>query len=169
MNIITKSNNNLLADSRAIYSIDMKYRYLLERIWDKSKPLCIWCMLNPSTATEFNNDPTIERCEVRSNMLGMGGYIILNLFAYRSKDPNQLLWIKDPVGAYNDLLIDENIQRGNRVILAWGTKGRLFNRGNIVMERFRLNKIPIFAFRLNKDGTPNHPLYISYKQDLIEI
>jgi len=51
--------------SEALYSPCEAYRYRLTRRWGAAAPL-IWIMLNPSTATEAANDPTIERVCRRS-------------------------------------------------------------------------------------------------------
>ena len=46
----------------AILSEDRKYRYVLSRIWDESKPLVVIIGLNPSTADEKDDDNTIKKC-----------------------------------------------------------------------------------------------------------
>ncbi|MCB2110163.1 MAG: DUF1643 domain-containing protein, partial [Rhodobacteraceae bacterium] len=45
----------------ALYSRCGAYRYLLSRRWGPGGML-LYVLLNPSTATEAANDPTIERC-----------------------------------------------------------------------------------------------------------
>jgi hypothetical protein len=39
-----------------------RWRYTLWRIWDDTRPYCAFIGLNPSTATETVNDPTVSRC-----------------------------------------------------------------------------------------------------------
>ena len=46
----------------AILSDDRVYRYMLERTWDCRKERVLFVMLNPSTADEKEDDPTITRC-----------------------------------------------------------------------------------------------------------
>ena len=48
--------------SSAIFSPCKKYRYVLWRVWDKSLGYVNFVCLNPSTADEIHNDPTIIRC-----------------------------------------------------------------------------------------------------------
>ena len=43
-------------------SDDKLYRYSLWRIWDDKKPYVLFIGLNPSTADETEDDPTIRRC-----------------------------------------------------------------------------------------------------------
>ena len=58
--------------------------------------------LNPSTADEIQDDPTIRRCIRYAKDWNYGGYIMGNIFAYRSTDPKKLLHIDDPIGRKND-------------------------------------------------------------------
>lgn len=46
----------------AILSVDRKYRYILSRTWDETKPTVVFIGLNPSTADEETDDPTIRKC-----------------------------------------------------------------------------------------------------------
>lgn len=82
---------SLFEDQGAEFSEDRKYRFALWRIWDKSKPLVMFVGLNPSTANESDNDPTIKSvCRIaKSN--GFGGVYMMNCFAYVSTDPKQLV------------------------------------------------------------------------------
>jgi hypothetical protein len=74
----------------AIFSACQTYRYSLTRIWnDKKKPI-IFIGLNPSTADENNDDPTIRKCVHYSYQWGFGGLIMVNLFAFRATLPNDL-------------------------------------------------------------------------------
>ncbi|MCB9902553.1 MAG: DUF1643 domain-containing protein, partial [Planctomycetes bacterium] len=45
--------------STATFSPCRTYRYSLTRIWDDAAPVCGFILLNPSTADETRNDPTI--------------------------------------------------------------------------------------------------------------
>ncbi|WP_030186512.1 DUF1643 domain-containing protein, partial [Streptomyces capuensis] len=46
----------------AVFDRSRIYRYLLTRVWDPSRPLLVYLMLNPSTADATTADPTIRRC-----------------------------------------------------------------------------------------------------------
>ena len=76
--------------AETVFSPDRAYRYVLVRRWSTfaDKPrICCYIMLNPSTADEAKNDPTVERCERRARDNGYDGLCVLNLFAYRSTAP----------------------------------------------------------------------------------
>lgn len=142
----------------AVIDSSERYRYSLWRCWQKDAPRITFVMLNPSTADEFKNDPTITRCINFSKYWGFGSLEVVNLFAYRATNPDDLLNVADPVGDDNDTYILEALNRSEIVILAWGTKGSFLNRDNEVLElvsRYDLN-----VLGMSKEGHPKHPLYI---------
>lgn len=152
------------AASRAVYSDCQAYRYALTRVWNQHKGQMLFVMLNPSTATERQNDPTIERCERRARQLGFGGVQIANLFAFRSTDPKALRNAPDPVGPQNDAvllsLVDET---GPEMILcAWGVHGGLMGRGIMVETMLRAEGHRLWHLGLTAAGHPRHPLYVAY-------
>lgn len=139
------------------------YRYMLTRIWDMSKPNVAFCMLNPSTADELVNDPTVERCERRARMLGYGGLVVVNLFAFRATDPNELYDAEDPVGPDNDAFIKDAIKLSSLFVCGWGNHGTLTGRNLEVLNLLKSLGIEPHALKINMDGSPAHPLYIAYK------
>ena len=82
----------------AILSEDRKYRYVLLRTWDEAKPAVLFIGLNPSTADEEDDDPTILKCINYAKTWGYGKILMVNLFALRSTDPSILIHAADPVG-----------------------------------------------------------------------
>jgi hypothetical protein len=149
--------------STASFSDCKKYRYSLWRSWDETKPTAVFLMLNPSTADELTNDNTVERCQRRANSLGYGSLKVVNLFAFRSTDPQQLYLQADPIGPENDEAILKATTNAGIVICGWGTHGSFRNRGAQVVELLRRNGIKPYYLVLNKDGSPGHPLYVAYK------
>lgn len=159
------------AQSTAVYSDCERYRYLLTRIWNEDTPRALFVMLNPSTATEVQNDPTVERCERRARALGFGGFRVTNIFAWRDTDPRAMRAAADPVGPANDAAITESCAwaagAGDRIIAAWGTHGAHLDRGPAVERLLRAQPRPLHHLGLTKDGHPKHPLYIAYDQQPI--
>ena len=102
--IIKKFNKDGM-HSRAEYSACMKYRYSLSREWNPKAPRVLILLLNPSTANEKSDDPTILRCRKRVSSLGFGSMTICNLFAFSSKNPKNLLIEPEPIGPKNDKTI----------------------------------------------------------------
>lgn len=139
-----------------------KYRYSLWRTWDDTKPSAVFVMLNPSTADEAKNDPTVERCQRRATALGMGGLRIVNLFAWRSTKPDALYETEDPVGPENDAAIIDACKQASLVICAWGTNGKLMGRDVSVVGLLAAHGAQPMCLQVNADGTPKHPLYVGY-------
>ena len=149
------------AASVAVYSDCEAYRYSLERVWGDG-PRVAFVMLNPSTATELQNDPTVERCERRARALGFGGFAVGNIFAYRATDPKVMRGVADPVGPENDASILGMAEVATQVVCAWGTHGLHLGRGAAVEGLLRRVGVPLYHLGLSLGGLPKHPLYIGY-------
>ncbi|WP_298676952.1 DUF1643 domain-containing protein [uncultured Lentibacter sp.] len=162
--MITRSHIKGDAPSIAVYSDCERYRYLLTRIWEPEGRRALFIMLNPSTATEVQNDPTVERCERRARALGFGGFRVANIFAWRDTDPKNMRAADAPVGAQNDAQIVESCDWADQIIAAWGAHGDHLGRGAAMETILRKTGRPVFHLGLTKAGHPKHPLYISYAQ-----
>ena len=150
------------AASVAVYSDCERYRYMLTRVWDRSGRKALFIMLNPSTATEVQNDPTVERCERRARALGFGAFRVLNIFAWRDTDPKAMRAATDPVGPGNDAAIRDSLPWADQIICAWGTHGAHLDRGAAVEALLRAAGAELYHLGLSKAGHPKHPLYIGY-------
>ncbi len=145
-------------DKGATFSEDRRYRYSLWRIWDG--PACdalAFIGLNPSTADESIDDPTIRRCMAFARRMGCGGIFMLNLFAYRSTDPKALTQVDDPVGPDNDFAIRRySGMHYVWTVAAWGAGGALQGRDKAVLGMVD----EVYCLGLTKGGQPRHPLYV---------
>ncbi len=162
--MITRTHTKGDAPSTALYSACEAYRYALTRTWDADGRRVLFVMLNPSTATELQNDPTVERCERRARALGFGAFRVCNIFAFRATDPKVMRAQADPVGPGNDAAIRDGAEWANTLVCAWGTHGAHLNRGSDVANLLGHTGKPLFHLGLSKDGHPKHPLYIAYAQ-----
>lgn len=162
--MITRTHLKGDAASTAIYSPCERYRYALTRIWDASGDRVTFVMLNPSTATEVQNDPTVERCERRARTLGYGAFRVTNIFAWRDTDPKAMRAAPEPIGPENDAAILDACDWADRTICAWGTHGAFLNRGPAVESLIRATGIAPYHLGLSKAGHPKHPLYLRYTQ-----
>lgn len=145
--------------SGALYSDCEAYRFGLWRRWAEG-PCLLYVMLNPSTATELANDPTIERCQRRAVQLGFAAMRIANLFGWRATRPEDLRRAADPVGAGNDRVLADWAVSSEMVLAAWGVHGALLGRAGQVAPRLAGD---VRHLGLTKEGHPRHPLYVSYK------
>jgi hypothetical protein len=149
----------------AVFSLDKVYRYKLWRTFLMGDGVAAFILLNPSTADETHNDPTIRRCLNFAKKAGFYKVIFGNLFAFRNTYPETLLKILDPIGNENDKYLIEIAKESTCLIFGWGNQGLFLNRGEYVaklLNEFR----PSCLDRLTKFGCPKHPLYLRGNVDI---
>lgn len=161
--MITRTHLKGDAASEAVYSDCETYRYSLTRIWDGGRRRVAFIMLNPSKATEVQNDPTIERCERRARALGFGGFRAVNIFGFRETDPALLRKAEEPAGHDNDAALLAACDWADQIICGWGVHGEHLSRGPAVEALLRDAGYELQVLGLTKAGHPRHPLYIGYK------
>lgn len=149
-----------LFDRVATFSEDRAHRYtLVRRVQPYGFRTVAFVMLNPSTADETNDDPTIRRCIAYARAWNFERLVVGNLFAFRATDPRDMKAAADPVGTLNDAYLVEIAKRAELVVCAWGQHGKHRVRADHVawmMRRFN----DLHALELSNDGTPKHPLYL---------
>ncbi len=87
---------------------------------------------------------------------GYGGIIVVNLFALRSTDPNNLCTSDDPIGPENYHYIFQASWDVNLTIAAWGIRGKYLKQDEKVLAQ--LTNPHYLA--LTKNGSPHHPLFL---------
>lgn len=154
--------------SGAVFDKDPKYRYLLWRIWEdwdiENPPAMVQFIgLNPSTADEIENDPTVTRCINYAKDWGYDGMFMSNIFAWRDTNPKNMKVAEKPIGQFNDNFLLTTHQESAITVACWGNHGAYKNRGDEVMRL-----IPdLYILSMTKIGHPSHPLYL--KKDLVPI
>ncbi len=154
----------------AFLSEDRKFRFWLLRVWDETLPLMCFIGVNPSTADETVDDPTIRREMAFAKREGFGGILKLNLYAYRETVPAKM-WKAQKAGV--DIMggrrnWGEALQTYVRefgctmVVAAWGSQGK--KRGPELSRGWKGLK----CFGKNDDGTPKHPLYLKADTEIVE-
>lgn len=172
---------DLFPGQHTIFSPCRQWRYFLRRPWaqqvaegfagadlftagapGRDRPPVAFCLLNPSTADEAKDDPTVARCRRFAVRWGYGDCIVLNAFAYRATDPRNMKAFAEPVGEDNDRIIlktvDHVLGRGGLIVCGWGNHGAHLNRGQTLREL--LGERRISGFPLTGAGEPGHPLYL---------
>ena len=148
----------------AIFSEDRRYRYVLWRVWSQTRRPLLMIGLNPSTANEISDDPTITRMMVRANKAGYGSLVMTNLYAFVSSNPDVLLEDGDFIGIETDAYLIQAIQIADRVICGWGSFPAARKRADYVLKM-----IPQpYCLGVNIDGQPKHPLYLSYDTPVVK-
>ncbi len=153
----------------AIFSDCRRYRYLLERPLLTSGDLKLakninFIMLNPSIATADTNDPTVAKCCQYAMASGGTHLTVINIFAWRSTDPDELKLSEDPIGPDNNQIIIDTVKNSYMTICGWGNHGKLLNRGpSLVNMLLEMNLDRLFSLKINTKGgmSPGHPLYLS--------
>lgn len=163
-----------MIERKTIFSPCRKYRYTLWREWatadlfegandgERGNRLGQYVQfigLNPSTADETNDDPTIRRCIDFAKRWGFGAICMTNAFAWRDTDPEKMKSAPLPVSHFerwNDIWLRKISEGAGLIVAAWGKHGRHLNRDLTILEL-----IPnLHCLGINNDGTPKHPLYL---------
>ena len=159
----------------AKFSADRKYRYLLTRQLGFGDGAVMFVMLNPSTADESHDDPTIRRCINFGKAWGYGWLYVCNLSSFRAMDPKEMLAAGPEPGA----VWEENLRtimsvahRCDRVIAAYGAyadalpvvsddkTGAGLNREGLVIEALKAKGHDVQCLGMTRHGHPKHPLYL---------
>jgi len=172
-------------------SADGKYRYRLWREWrggelwnwwenggrpvldGSGQPIgepkvCLFVMLNPSTADGVKDDSTIRKCVGFARRWGYDRLDVVNLFAYRVTNPHRLLALNhddDPVGWENQRSIHESSADADIVVAAWGAHGGHLGQDETALGWLACDK-PVMCLGETADGHPRHPLYVPYDTEL---
>jgi hypothetical protein len=154
----------MVMQGSAVFSPCRTWRYALARRWAPDGQPVMFVALNPSTADETLDDPTVRRCIGFAKRWGFPAMLMLNAFALRSTDPRALYSAADPVGPENDTWLLAMRQTAARCVVCWGAHGALLDRGTEVVQLVA----PVFSFGFTKDGFPKHPLYLPNNADLVE-
>lgn len=148
----------------AVFDPTGRYRYLLRRTWG-SGPRVAFVMLNPNAADALVDDPTIRRCVGFARRWGFRSVEVVNLFAYRARDPRELGRAADPVGPDNDRHVRDAIRRAELVVCAWGATRVARRRAAAVHDL--LEGRTVRCLGRTRSGAPRHPLYLRRDQLLI--
>lgn len=147
-------------DTGALFSPCRRWRYLLWRRWDHDKGICAFIGLNPSTADETEDDPTIRRCIRFAKDWGYGSLWMLNAYAFRATDPHVMkAQGANALGPLNNEYIAQTVALCGMVVAGWGTHCHPA-REQAIAEIVNASNRPLYCLGLTKDGHPRHPLYL---------
>lgn len=150
-----------------IFSIDKKYRYTLYRkLNNNNEKVCFFICLNPSTADEIKNDPTVSRCISFATNWGFGHFLMCNLFAFRNTNPKIMKQEIEPIGLENDFYILKIAKEVDLIVIAWGNYGKYLNRSEKLLDK--LNEFVLYCLGITKENEPRHPLYLRKDEKLKE-
>jgi len=117
--------------------------------------------LNPSTADETQDDPTIRRCMGFAREWGYSAVCMTNIFAVRETNPEAMMAFQgNPVGSENNWWLMSHAKQAGIVVAAWGVNGAYRGRGHSVLHMLREAGYQVYHLGLTMYGYPKHPLYL---------
>lgn len=141
-----------------------QYRYWLVRQWDPMRGPLRFVILNPSTADDSEDDPTIRRCIGFAKREGRGGIVVANIFAMRSTNPAILRAVPDPIGPDNNrhlrVLGQDAAREGAPIVCAWGANAPNDRWTDVAVDLEMKCRAKLVCLGKTKDGAPRHPLYV---------
>lgn len=160
----------------AIVSRDGRYRYHLHRrVPGGGDRVATFVMLNPSTADDRRDDPTIRRCLGFARAWGCGELHVVNLFGARATDPRALRGLDDPVGPGNRAWVLRAVDAAGSigdpggaglVVCAWGNHGTYRDQDRAVLGWIG-GRRDLLALGPTRLGNPRHPLYAPAGAELV--
>lgn len=153
--------------SGAVFADDRNHRLYLWRRWNKDRPWLMFIGLNPSTADERLNDPTVRRCIGFAHRWGYGGIFMCNVFTLVSSNP-QKLNSQPPLvqGAYFVMKVIR--ERCDKAVASWGNLITKVRTGESRVERIKEGLSPLYCLGTTKQGQPRHPLYLPSSAELVK-
>jgi hypothetical protein len=138
------------------------YRYRLDWTWSDTQPVLLACMMNPSTATEYQGDATLSWVYRWATLKGFGKLIVVNADAYRCTDQMRLAEVSDPCGPKNMIHILRAANDADLICVGYGhPKVHRVRYHGPRMARTLIEAGHILhAWKRCRDGTPSHPLYL---------
>ena len=157
---------------------DTTHRYRLSRETPAidASGTATWVMLNPSTADDQTDDPTIRRVVGFTGRWGYRRVEVVNVFAARATNPRTLKTMLDPIGGPEaDQAIREAVADAQLVVAAWGGSVSVVSKASSrdvrmrhiwVIDLLRRSGRDVFCLGRTRDGYPRHPLYVPYRTTL---
>lgn len=144
----------------AVLSLCRTYRYTLTReVNPDARGVCLFIGLNPSTADENQDDPTIRREIGFARAWGFQWLVKVNAYAFRAKNPNVCLLAEDPIGPDNDAWLRALCAGLPFAVAAWGNNLPK-SRDSEILGLFRAQGVALHALQITRQGRPKHSLYI---------
>jgi hypothetical protein len=146
----------------ATYSDSERHRFALHIQWSHGPRWLMVIGLNPSTATELQDDPTVLRCKKRAKALGFHRLVMCNLFAYRATAPKdmQALDPADAIGGLEQMnTLRQEAAAAEIILCAWGEHGAHSRQAHTVLRLLNPHRAKFRCLALNQSGHPKHPLY----------
>jgi len=155
----------------ATYSPCNALRFTLTREWGPGPSVC-YIGHNPSTAGHEKEDPTSLAWIHFAQAQGFGRYVAVNLYPFRSSDPQLCRnwadyekngpdwWARDRL-QQNICIVAEQAKKADRVVACWGALAKDDLWVDSILEEIQAGEEPwpdVYCFGLTASGAPKHPL-----------
>lgn len=151
----------ILAD--ADFNERRTHRFRLRRGWlpaSHCNPLgfsdLLFVGLNPSTADEACDDPTIRRLTAHARFWGYPGFTIVNLWACCASSPESIRLNAD-LEEENTVVLRQAMKHSKKIVCIWGSHWRVWEM--LVKVAVQAGRW-LYCFEENANGMPRHPLYL---------
>jgi len=150
--------------SGAVFNVEKDCRFLLWRRWKSQAKMITFIGLNPSTANENTNDPTIKRVIDFAKRWGYGGVYMINLYPLVTSKPKQLFGssMRTDDISLNHSHSKRVIDKSEYVVFAWGAFKLPDDRNEQLINMFPLGR----CLGWNNNGSPKHPLFVRGQTNL---
>ena len=145
------------------------YRRRLCRVWNIYLPHLPVIMLNPSTADEKRDDPTIRRLIGFAKREGYGGIWVDSLNDFRATDPKNMMAAgKEACSEANRNLLASILEgRYKEILCGWGALGNWNGMADTFSDWARRTETPLRCLGMTARGMPKHPLCVKGDQPFI--
>jgi len=150
----------------AVMDSERRHRFLLWRFWSDA-PRMLFIGLNPSTANELTDDPTVRRLCDFAQGWGYGGLYACNLYSQVTPYPQELLPETRNHGA-NTPAIQMAVKLVVLTVCGWGDGIKnVPERDSRARAVYDMLEAPM-CWGLTASGNPKHPLYLPGDTELEE-
>jgi len=133
----------------------------------------IFCMLNPSTADQSKDDPTIRRCISFALREKRTSLYVVNLFNKRATNPKDL-WAspeetwrnEDGCSALCDAMDFAKMTK-SPIVCAWGAHHKARDAADAFFIDCQNNGVEMVCLGKTQSGAPRHPLYVKSDQPIM--
>jgi hypothetical protein len=147
------------------------YRTTLTRIWDHTRPILPFWLLNPSKADAFIDDPTARSGMGFAHREGKGGMLYENAYSFRATDPKELATANDPFGPDNYAALLKSAvdaaASNTPIVCGWGAHKLDEDVYGWMAEIVEKTGVATVCLGVTKHGFPRHPLYVRADQPLV--
>ncbi len=150
--------------SGAVFTEDRRHRLYLWRRWSKEGRWIMFIGLNPSSAAERRNDPTISREIAFADRWGYGGMFKFNAYTFVATDPTKLDSRSIAMGA--DLAMRVARTMCDMAVVCWGDLIIKVPNYEHRIEWIKERLSPLHCLGITQKGNPRHPLYLRSDTEL---